>query len=128
VSAAHFTREDPTMTTWLITGCSTGLGRALAAAVLDRGDSAIMTARDVATLDDLVAAHPDTALALRLDVTDFAAIPGTVQQGLDRFGAIDVLVNNAGYGYRAAIEESDEADVAALFDTHVHGPVALMKA
>lgn len=116
------------MAIWLITGCSTGLGRALAAAVLERGDNAIVTARDVSTVEDLVAAHPLTALAVALDVTDAAQISAAVEAGAEKFGGIDVLVNNAGYGYRAAVEEGDAADVRALFDTHFFGSVAMIKA
>src|SRR3954451_4516562 len=99
------------MTTWLITGCSSGLARALAEAVLERGDRAVVTARDAARVEDLADRYPDTALALDLDVTDHAQVAQTTAAALDRFGAIDVLVNNAGYGYRAAIEEADTADV-----------------
>jgi NAD(P)-dependent dehydrogenase (short-subunit alcohol dehydrogenase family) len=116
------------MTTWLITGCSTGLGRALAEAVLDTGDNAVVTARDTATVDDLVKAHPDTALAVALDVTDPAQVAAAVRHAEERFGAVDVLVNNAGYGYRAAVEEGDDADVQRLFATNLFGPVALIKA
>lgn len=116
------------MPTWLITGCSSGLGRELARAVLDAGHSAVVTARDAASLRDLVEAGPDRALAVSLDVTDPAQVEAAVRQGEERFGGIDVLVNNAGYGYRAAVEEGDEADVAALFATNVFGPVALIKA
>jgi NAD(P)-dependent dehydrogenase (short-subunit alcohol dehydrogenase family) len=116
------------MSTWLITGCSTGLGRALAEAVLAHGDSAVVTARDVASVQDLAAAHPDTALAVALDVTDDAQVAAAVQAGEARFGGIDVLVNNAGYGYRAAVEEGDDADVRRLFDTHVFGTVRTIKA
>lgn len=113
---------------WLITGCSTGLGRALAEAVLARGDRAAVTARDAASVADLAEAHPETALALALDVTDAAQVASAVAAAQERFGRIDVLVNNAGYGYRAAVEEGDDADVARLFATNVFGPVALMKA
>lgn len=116
------------MRTWLITGCSTGLGRALAQAVLATGDQVVVTARDAATVADIVDAHPDTALAVALDVTDPAAVTAAVAAAQDRFGTVDVLVNNAGYGYRSAVEEGDDADVRTLFDTHVHGPVALIKA
>ncbi|PJJ62429.1 oxidoreductase [Compostimonas suwonensis] len=116
------------MATWLITGCSTGLGRALAAAVLARGDNAVVTARDVATVADLADAHPGTALPLTLDVTDEIQIATAVASATERFGGIDVLVNNAGYGYRAAVEEGDESDVQELFATHFFGPVALIKA
>ncbi|MFE4194691.1 oxidoreductase [Paenarthrobacter sp. NPDC056912] len=116
------------MTTWLITGCSTGLGRSLAQAVLARGDNAVVTARDTSALQDLASEFPTTALAVALDVTDQSQVDAAVQQAEERFGAVDVLVNNAGYGYRAAIEEGDDADVRTLFDTNVFGPVAMIKA
>jgi NAD(P)-dependent dehydrogenase (short-subunit alcohol dehydrogenase family) len=116
------------MSTWFITGCSTGLGRALAAAVLERGDNAVITARDASSLDDLVKAHPGTALAVALDVTDDEQAAAAVRQGESAFGGVDVLVNNAGYGYRAAVEEGGPADVRQLFATNFFGPVALIKA
>lgn len=116
------------MSTWFITGCSTGLGRALAEAVLGAGHSAVVTARDAAKLADLGERHPGRALALPLDVTDPDQVSGAVAQAEERFGGVDVLVNNAGYGYRAAVEEGDDADVRTLFETHVFGPVALIKA
>jgi len=116
------------MATWLITGCSTGLGRALAAAVLDRGDTVIVTARDAAKVADLAEAHPDTALALPLDVTDHAQVRDVLRTARDRFGAIDVLVNNAGHGYRAAVEEAAEDQVQELFATNLFGPAALIQA
>ena len=116
------------MSTWLITGCSTGLGRALAEAVLDCGDNAVVTARDAAGVQDLADAHPDTALALALDVTDHRRVVEVVEQAQQRFGAVDVLVNNAGYGYRAAVEEGDETDVERLFATNVFGAVTATKA
>ena len=116
------------MATWLITGCSTGLGRALAQAVLAHGHNAVVTARDVSTVQDIADAHPGTALALPLDVTDRAQISAAVKQAQERFGGIDVLVNNAGYGYRAAVEEADDADVRRLFDTNVFGAVDMIKA
>jgi NAD(P)-dependent dehydrogenase (short-subunit alcohol dehydrogenase family) len=116
------------MSTWLITGCSTGLGRALARAVLDRGDNAVVTARDVATVRDLADAHPDTALALPVDVTDGAQVTRAVRAAEERFGGVDVLVNNAGYGYRAAVEEGDDADVQRLFAANFFGAVAMIKA
>jgi NAD(P)-dependent dehydrogenase (short-subunit alcohol dehydrogenase family) len=116
------------MSTWLITGCSTGLGRQLAEAVLAAGHNAVVTARNSASVEDLAAAHPESALALPLDVTDQDQIAAAVAQALARFGRIDVLVNNAGYGYRAAVEEGDEDDVATLFATHFFGTVDLIKA
>jgi len=116
------------MPTWLITGCSTGLGSHLAEAVLGRGYNAIVTARDAAKVQDLVDAHPDTALALALDVTEDVQVANAVQQAEERFGSVDVLVNNAGYGYRAAVEEGEEPEVTKLFDTNFFGPVAMIKA
>ncbi|MFJ4171422.1 oxidoreductase [Paenarthrobacter sp. NPDC089714] len=115
------------MTTWLITGCSTGLGRALARAVLAQGDNAVVTARSTEPLQELTAEFPTTALAVALDVTVQSQVDAAVQQAEKRFGGVDVLVNNAGYGYRAAVEEGDDADVRALFDTNVFGPVAMIK-
>jgi NAD(P)-dependent dehydrogenase (short-subunit alcohol dehydrogenase family) len=116
------------MTTWLITGCSTGLGRAFAEAVLDRGQNVVVTARDVASVQDLADAHPETALAVALDVTDDAQVGAAVRAAEERFGGVDVLVNNAGYGYRSALEEGVDADVRQLFETHVFGTVRLTKA
>ncbi|HEY3575695.1 MAG TPA: oxidoreductase [Arthrobacter sp.] len=116
------------MTTWLITGCSTGLGRALAQAVLAHGHNAVVTARNVNAVKDIAAGYPDTALALTLDVTDKEQISSAVQQAQARFGGIDVLVNNAGYGYRAAVEEADDADIRQLFDTNLFGAVDMIKA
>jgi NAD(P)-dependent dehydrogenase (short-subunit alcohol dehydrogenase family) len=116
------------MSTWLITGCSTGLGRALAEAVLSRGDRAVVTARDVGAVRDIADAHGERAHALPLDVTDAAQVADAVRRAHERFGGVDVLVNNAGYGYRAAVEEADDADVQRLFATNFHGAVALIKA
>jgi NAD(P)-dependent dehydrogenase (short-subunit alcohol dehydrogenase family) len=116
------------MPTWLITGCSTGLGRDLATAVLEHGDQVVVTARDVARVADLADAYPQTALALALDVTDPAQVAAAVQAAEERFGQVDVLVNNAGYGYRAAVEEGEEDAVARLFATNFFGAVALTKA
>lgn len=116
------------MATWLITGCSTGLGRAMAEAVLRQGGNVVVTARNTATVDDIAAQYPETALALALDVTDQAQIQSAVDKGTERFGGIDVVVNNAGYGYRAAVEEGPDADIRALFDTHFFGTVDMIKA
>ena len=116
------------MATWLITGCSTGLGRALAEAVLASGHNAVVTARNVDAVQDITAGFPDTALPLALDVTDKAQIAAAVKQAEEKFGAIDVLVNNAGYGYRAAVEEADDGDIRRLFDTNFFGAVDMVKA
>ena len=106
---------------WFITGCSTGLGRALATAVLDRGLRAVVTARDPEQVADLAAGHGDRALVLPLDVTDHAQVVDAVKQAEAAFGRIDVLVNNAGYGYLAAVEEGEDDEVRKLFDTNVFG-------
>src|SRR6516164_1652867 len=96
---------------WFITGCSTGFGREIARAVVARGFPAVVTARDPKQVTDIVAGHEDSALALRLDVTDPAQVTESVRRAEERLGRIDVLVNNAGIGYFAAVEESDEAEV-----------------
>lgn len=116
------------MPTWLITGCSTGLGRALAEAVIDAHHNAVVTARDAAKVADLADVAPDRVLAVALDVTKPDQIDSAVRQAEQRFGGVDVLVNNAGYGYRAAVEEGDDAEVRTLFETHFFGAVAMIKA
>src|ERR1700712_2832576 len=114
------------MPTWLITGCSTGLGRALAEAAITSGHHVVVTARDVSTVADLAERAPERVLAVALDVTRPEQIASAVQEAEKRFGA--VCVNNAGYGYRAAVEEGDDADVRTLFETHFFGAVAMIKA
>jgi NAD(P)-dependent dehydrogenase (short-subunit alcohol dehydrogenase family) len=116
------------MSTWLITGCSSGLGRALAEAVIAAGHNAVVTARDAGRVADLTEAKTDRVFALPLDVTNPQQVTDAVRQAEERFGSIDVLVNNAGYGYRAAIEEGDEPDIRTLFETQFFGPVAMIKA
>ena len=116
------------MSTWLITGCSTGLGRALAEAVIGAGHTAVVTARDVTRVADLGESTPDRVLPVALDVTNADQVASAVQQAQERFGGVDVLVNNAGYGYRAAVEEGDDADVRTLFETHFFGTVAMINA
>ncbi len=113
---------------WFITGCSTGLGRALATYVLERGWRAAVTARDPLAVADLVDRHGDRAVALPLDVTNPGQVAAAVERAEEAFGRIDVLVNNAGYGYLAAIEEGDDAEVRALFDANVFGLVEVTKA
>src|SRR3954467_5017377 len=93
------TTNVPNEKVWFITGCSTGFGRELAKLVLDRGWRAVVTARDKSRVIDLVKGHEENALALGLDVPDKAQIAAAVQAADDRFGQVDVLVNNAGYGY-----------------------------
>ena len=116
------------MKTWLITGCSTGLGKSLAKTVLKKGYQAVVTARNTDTLAEFEREFPKNALVLPLDVTDNKAISNTVKRAIEHFGSIDVLVNNAGYGYRAAVEEGEFEDTQRLFHTNFWGPIALMKA
>ena len=113
---------------WFITGCSSGFGRALATLVLERGWRAAVTARDPGQVEDLVARHAGRSLALKLDVTDSAQIAAAVQAAEARYGAIDVLVNNAGYGYQTSVEDGDERAIRALFDTNVFGLAAMIRA
>ncbi|MER5549400.1 oxidoreductase [Streptomyces sp. NPDC002589] len=120
--------DSPDSPVWFITGCSSGLGRALAGAVLERGWRAVVTARTAGKAVDVVAGHEERALALALDVTDSQQIAKAVAQAQAAFGRIDVLVNNAGYGYLAAIEEGEDDEVRALFDTNVFGLVNTTRA
>ncbi len=118
-------RDNPV---WLITGCSTGFGRELAKLILARGWRAVVTARDPETVADLARGHGDRALLLSLDVTSRTQISAAVAQTKERFGRIDALVNNAGYGYLAAIEEGEDEAIRALFQTNVFGLIDMTKA
>ncbi len=113
---------------WLITGCSTGFGREIARAALEAGHSVAVTARNVDAVADFVDQFGDRALALPLDVTDRDQITAAVGSVEKTFGGIDVLVNNAGYGYMAAVEEGEDAEVRKLFDTNYFGVVDTLKA
>ena len=111
---------------WLITGCSTGFGRELARLLLRAGRRVVVTARDAATLDEFASA--ENALVAALDVTLPAQVADVVQRAEARFGRIDVLVNNAGFGYLSAIEEGEDAEVRAMFETNVFGLANMTKA
>lgn len=111
---------------WLITGCSTGFGRELARAVLKRGQRVVVTARNPATLDEF--ASNENALIASLDVRQPKQIAEIVQQAEKHFGCIDVLVNNAGYGYLSAIEEGEDDEIRAMFETNVFGLAAVSRA
>src|SRR5262245_6694894 len=93
---------------WLITGCSTGFGRALAERVLERGHKCVVTARKVAQVEDIVAAHKGRGIAVALDVTDNKQAEQALAAANKAFGPIDVLVNNAGWGYNSAVEEGED--------------------
>ncbi|MFE0437625.1 SDR family NAD(P)-dependent oxidoreductase [Streptomyces nigra] len=113
---------------WLITGASSGFGRALAELALADGDVVVGAVRRPEALDDLVAAHPDQVEALRLDVTETGAAEAAVTDVVARHGRIDVLVNAAGRTHVGAFEETTEHELRALFDVHVFGPAALVRA
>lgn len=113
---------------WLITGASSGFGRTLAEAALAAGDTVVATARRPAALDDLAAAHPERLVPVTADVTDTARAAQVVAEAVDRFGRIDVLVNNAGRGLIGAVEETSEAELRDLMELHFFGPAALIRA
>ena len=118
-------RTDPV---WLISGCSTGFGRELAKLVLAKGWRAVITARHPDQVTDLATGHGERALVLPLDVNSPVQVRHAVDEAVRQFGRIDVLVNNAGYGYLAAIEEGEDDAVRAMFETNVFGLIDLTKA
>lgn len=113
---------------WLITGCSTGFGRALASHVLSIGQKVVVTARNISDISDLVVGYESNALALSLDVTKQDQIAQAVTKTIERFGRIDVLVNNAGIGYFGAIEESEDDAVRNMFEINFFGLASMTKA
>ena len=116
------------MKTWFITGTSRGFGREWATAALERGDKVAATARDTASLDDLVAKYGDAILAIKLDVTDRDAAFAAVGQAHEHFGRLDIIVNNAGYGHFGMVEELSEADIRAQLETNVLGALWVTQA
>ncbi|MDQ6815681.1 MAG: oxidoreductase [Bacteroidota bacterium] len=106
---------------WLITGCSTGFGRELATGALEAGNKVVVTARKLEDINDIVLKYPETSIAVKLDVTKPEDIKSAVQQAVEKFGRIDVLVNNAGIGYFGAIEESEEEEVRRMFEINFFG-------
>lgn len=120
--------HDQDRPVWLITGCSTGIGREIARAALEAGERVALTARDASTVEDLALEHPEQTITLALDVTDQTQIDAAVAETESTWGRIDVLVNNAGYGYIGAVEEGVDVEVRTMFDTNFFGPVAMIKA
>ncbi|MCV7172792.1 SDR family NAD(P)-dependent oxidoreductase [Mycobacterium manitobense] len=116
------------MARWLITGCSTGIGREIARVALGNGHSVVVTARRAEAVADFAGTFGDRAVPVALDVTDKGQIAAAVAAADDAFGGVDVLVNNAGYGYMSAVEEGDDAEVRKLFDTNYFGAVDMIKA
>ncbi|MFZ4681210.1 MAG: oxidoreductase [Terrimicrobiaceae bacterium] len=121
------TEQQSSSRVWLITGCSSGFGLALASAVLSSGQRVIATARQPATLDDLAARFPATCRALALDVTDGAQVKAVVAQAVESFGQLDVVVNNAGYGLVGAFEELGPEQIARNFDTNFFGALDVIR-
>jgi len=113
---------------WLITGCSTGFGRALALEALQQGNKVGVSARKTEDIKDIVDQFPETALSLQLDVTDERQIQSATEKFIHHFGKIDVLVNNAGIGYFGAIEESEDKEVRRMFEINVFGLANMTKA
>ena len=114
--------------TWLITGCSSGLGRALAGRVLARGDRLVASARDPGSVLDLVRAFPDRCRPLALDVTDSARVGQAVDEAAGMFAGLDVVVNNAGYGLIGALEEVSEDQIRRCLDTNFLGALRVIRA
>lgn len=113
---------------WFITGSSSGFGRMLAEAAFERGDSVAATARSTQSLYDLGRADEERILRLPLEVRDRVQIDAAVEATLQKFGRIDVLVNNAGYGYFATQEEGEMDEVREMFDTNVFGLIETTQA
>jgi NAD(P)-dependent dehydrogenase (short-subunit alcohol dehydrogenase family) len=118
----------PSPLVWFLTGASSGLGRALADAVLAAGHRLVATARQPAHLADLAAAHPATCEILPLDVTDAAQVRDTVAAAARIWGRLDVVVNNAGYGLLGAVEECSEEQIRRNFETNFFGPLHVTQA
>jgi NAD(P)-dependent dehydrogenase (short-subunit alcohol dehydrogenase family) len=123
-SQSHTLVPEPPV--WLITGCSTGFGREIARLAVERGFRTVITARDPSSLEDYAAA--DNALILELDVTKPEQIARVMRAAEARFGGVDVLVNNAGIGYFAAVEESEETEIRKLFEVNFFGTSAMIHA
>jgi len=113
---------------WFITGCSTGFGRELTGLILKRGWNAVITARNADQVKDIAEGFESTSLVLSLDVTDKARVLAAVARAEETFGKIDVLVNNAGYGYFSSIEEGEEEKIRAQFETNFFGLVSMIQA
>jgi NAD(P)-dependent dehydrogenase (short-subunit alcohol dehydrogenase family) len=121
-------RECPMSKTWLITGASRGLGRALAEAVLEAGDQLVATARDPASLAPLVQQYGALVITAALDVTDPAAAQAAIRSAVDHFGGLDILVNNAGYGDVGSVEDTSIEDFRRQIETNLFGTIIVTKA
>ena len=119
--------EQSAASNWLITGCSTGIGREIALAALAKGHRVAVSARNPEAVADIVDRYKERALALALDITDPRQVDEAVSATQKHYGSIDVLVNNAGYGYMSAVEEGEDEEVRRLFETNYFGVVNLIK-
>ncbi|WP_371480471.1 oxidoreductase [Kitasatospora sp. NBC_00315] len=124
----HLGAHGPAGRVWLITGASSGFGLAIAEAALAAGDTVVAAVRRPEALAEFAAAHPERVSPVALDVTDPARITEVAAEVLERFGRVDVLVNNAGRGLVGAVEETTEQELRELMDLHFFGPAALTRA
>lgn len=117
-----------TKRTWIITGASAGgIGEGIARAVLAGGDNAVITARSLAKLESIAKDYPETCLPLTLDMADRDQMQTVVDKAVEAFGTVDVLINNAGHGYRSSVEEGEDEAVRELFETNLFGPINMIK-
>jgi NAD(P)-dependent dehydrogenase (short-subunit alcohol dehydrogenase family) len=121
-------RMDTPGRVWFVTGASSGFGRAIGEAVLDRGDRLVATTRDPEAIEDLTGAHPERAVALRLDVTDPDACRRAVDEAVARFDRIDVVVNNAGYAHVGAVEELTDEELREQMEVNLFGVANVTRA
>lgn len=119
--------KEKMMRTWIITGASSGIGRGITLEALKRGDNVVITARDTERLQDITGMYPDRAYPMALEITDAAMRKALVAATTERFGRVDVLVNNAGRGYQCPVEDSSEDEIRLLFETNYFGPVGLVQ-
>ncbi|MBR3349200.1 MAG: SDR family oxidoreductase [Solobacterium sp.] len=114
--------------TWIITGASAGgIGEGIARAVLSHGDNAVITARSLSKLEAIANDYPETCLPLTLDMADRNAMKELVAKTIEKFSTIDVLINNAGHGYRSSVEEGEDEAIRELFETNLFGPINMIK-
>ena len=124
----HNGMSDTKQKVWLITGTSTGFGRELVEQLLAKGEAVVATARKPEQIAEFSERYPETALVVALDVTDQGSVEAAVKRAMDRFGRVDVLVNNAGYGLAGAIEEATESEFMPVFETNVFGLLRVTRA
>lgn len=117
-----------TTQTWIITGASRGFGRALSEAALAKGDNVVAAVRRPDSMADLAAEYPEAFMLAEFDARDVSAAGALVRGAVERFGQVDVLVNNAGRAVVGAVEEVGDAQLRELMDLHLFGPAALVRA